>query len=108
MLRLINLAFILCLTAPIVSAQDQQDTKYFYTRQECYPLPAFLDTITQYGEDALFSSSGLTFDTDGTPYPGGVMFFVNQDTGTWTLGTLYPDGTVCITGVGTNFEPYVD
>jgi len=36
------------------------------------------------------------------------MFFVNQDTGTWSLMMLYGDGTACMTAIGTEFKPYTD
>ena len=35
-----------------------------------------------------------------------MMMFVNQDTGTWSLITLYPDGTGCMVATGRDFEPY--
>jgi len=103
---MIRLALILTLITTAVSAQD---TKFFFTKQECYPLTTFMNTVVnKYEEDALFTGTGVTISADGTPFTGGSMFFVNQDTGTWTLSTLYADGTVCVNGAGTNFEPYTD
>ena len=102
-----KLFIAVCLLAASSVYAQQEDTKYFYTKQDCYPLSAFMNTVVNnYKEQALFTGSGLTISANGTPFNGGVMFFVNQDTGTWTLATLYPDGMVCINAVGTDFEPF--
>ena len=91
----------------VLTAAHAQDVKYFYTEQECYPLVQFMDmVVNDYGESALFTGNGLTIGSDGNPYNGAVMMFVNQETGTWTLGTMYGDRTVCLSAVGTEFEPY--
>jgi len=34
------------------------------------------------------------------------MYFVNQDTGTWSLIALYPDSVACVIAAGTKFTPY--
>ena len=81
--------------------------KYFHTRQECAPLPQMMGSVVnEWGETALFTGEIVQFSTDGTPFRGGTMMFVNQDTGTWSLISLYGDGTACMAAVGTNFEPY--
>lgn len=99
------LAFVLGLTYPV--STNAQEKKYFYTRQECYPFDQFYSLTTQeWGEDPLFIGEGMTIGKEGQSFTGGAMFLVNQDTGTWTLGTLYADGTVCINAAGTNFAPY--
>jgi len=91
-----------------VNVQAQETTKkYFYTRQECEPVDTvMLNLVQKYGEMALFTGQGIQFDYEGTPFTGGVMFMVNQDTGTWTLITLYGDGTACVTAVGNEFGPF--
>lgn len=95
---------MLILATPAVA---QEADKYFYTRQQCGPAVEMMqDAVIGYNELALFTGTGLAFSVEGTPYQGGSMFFVNQDTGTWTLLTLYGDGTACITALGTDFEPY--
>lgn len=86
---------------------DPNRSKWFYTRQECMPLPRMLEnTMKKYGEEALFVGNGLTIAQDGTPFTGGTMFLVNQDTGTWSLITLYQDGTACLSAAGTDFDPF--
>ena len=90
----------------VVFAQSSNN-KYFMTRQECSPLPEMMDTVmNKYGETALFTGESLTFAPDGTPFRGGAMFLVNQDTGSWSLITLYGDGYACMTALGIDFEPY--
>lgn len=101
-----RLALALCLGLAS-GAYAEENTKWFNVVQECMPLQDFIDsTVQRYGEQALFTAEGVTLGADGTPYTGGVMFLVNQETGTWTLGTLYGDGTACINAAGTQFEPY--
>lgn len=106
MLRLINLAFILCLIAPIVSAQETP--KRFLTTQACDPVMKMSNlVISKYGEQPLFQGEGLVFAAPtGQPYRSSMMFFVNQDSGTWSLISLYPDGTACMVANGKNFKPY--
>lgn len=100
MLRLV-LAFVIGLPA-VASAQE---LKYFYTRQDCgQSYPMFAPSM-DYGEKPLFVGTSVILGVDGTPYQGGMMFTVNQDSGTWTLFTMYNDGTVCVVAFGENFEP---
>jgi hypothetical protein len=90
-------------------AYGQEETKYFYTRQECGPALVLLQNIVDnYNEEALFTGSNVSFGVDGMPYQGAGLFLVNQDTGTWSMLTMYGDGTACLTALGTEFEPYVD
>jgi hypothetical protein len=106
MLRLINLAFILCLTAPIVSAQDRPD-KTFYTKQPCAPFAEMLKAPAKYGESMLFTGTGLQFGMQSNqPFTGGMFFFTNQDTGTWTMLSVYGDGYACMVANGRDFKPY--
>jgi hypothetical protein len=108
------LVFVLLVTSVLAQTIPQDPptpntngTKWFNVRLECMPLPKMLEnTMEKYGEEALFIGRGLSVALDGTPYTGGTMFLVNQDTGTWSLVTLYQDGTACLTGAGTDFEPF--
>jgi hypothetical protein len=97
------------LTASVAYGQEQQDnTKWFMVKQECKPVAEFMaQVVGRWSEHALFSGKGVTIGAlDGMPYNGGVMLFVNQDSGTWTLGTMYSNGMVCISAAGTEFVPY--
>ena len=101
------LAFVLGLTiVPCASAQESQE-KRFYTYQACdHPLKMTDIVVGKYGEQPLFNGLGVQFHVNGTPYQSSVMFFTNQDTGTWSMVSLYPDGTACMIANGTKFEPY--
>lgn len=89
----------------ITGAAQAQNTKSFYTVQECGTPDVMFQVGVAYEEEILFFGTSMTFDTQGTPYVGSMMFAVNQDTGTWTMYTVYGDGTVCLTALGSNFEP---
>ena len=43
---------------------------------------------------------------EGTKYESAMMYFVNQETGTWSLLALYPDSIACVIAAGTKFTPY--
>ena len=90
------------------SEQPQSSLKYFFTRQDCYPLRDFYALVSMWRETPLFTGTGLTYSKDGEPFQGGTVFFVNTDTGSWTLATIYADQTVCFTAAGKDFVPYTE
>ena len=95
------------LTAFAQSADTQRDASLFYTRQPCDQFEKILEIVEdRYQEQPLFLGKSIQFDPQGQSYTGGSMLFVNQTSGTWSLVTLYGDGTACMTAVGTDFEPY--
>lgn len=98
MLRLIT-AIAMVLPA-VANAQE-----IFYTRQECGPSNTMFAESIYYEEQPLFSGMNVTYGYDGEPYYGNMMFTVNQETGSWSMFTLYPDGTVCMVNFGGLFEP---
>lgn len=99
------LAFILGLT--FMSPVNAQESKAFIAWQPCDTPDKMLATMSKYNETPLFTGSGIQFAAeDNTPYRGDSIFFVNQDTGTWSLISVYPDGTVCMIAVGKDFIPY--
>lgn len=102
-----RLAFALLLS--YTSTAIAQDVKYFYTKQTCGPVLEILAAnVDEFDEMPLFTGTGITLDQNDIPYRGAGMFFVNQETGTWSFLTLYPDNTACITASGLDFEPYTD
>lgn len=104
---LYSLPLVCFVLVSAVFAQSTSENKYFYTRQECEPFEKMYRMITErWGEKPLFIGQGLQISQTGEPFTGGSMFFVNQDSGSWSLVTLYPDGTSCMTSAGTNFQPY--
>ena len=105
-----RLALALCIGSLSMSpalAQDQNTAKSFITKQPCDKLPKMLETVKQYEEDLLFLGQGMTFAARNSQgYMGGMMFFTNQETGTWSMLQLYGDGSACLVMNGNNFAPY--
>ena len=90
-------------------AQEQEkQSKRFITTQACDPVMKMSDIVmNKYGETPLFQGEGLQFAAQtGQPFQSAMMFFVNQDKGTWSLVSLYPDGMACMVANGRDFEPY--
>lgn len=82
--------------------------KTFFATQSCDNVITMTELVmNKYKEKPLFKASGLQFSAqDGQAYAGSMMMFVNQDTGSWSFITLYPDGTGCMVATGKEFEPY--
>lgn len=100
-------SIVISLSTSAFAQDSNSDKTYFFTRAECWPSEKFMQMVmTRWGEDALFTGTSMTFGQDGKSYQGGMMFFVNQDSGTWTLANLYADGTICIQNAGTDFSPF--
>ena len=76
-------------------------------KQPCDRADKMFDTIKKYQELMLFTGEGLTFGVQNQVYNGGMFFFVNQDTGSWTMLQVYKDGMACMIFNGKNFEPYL-
>jgi len=108
MFRMI-LAFAFGIGIFATPATAQQQNKTFITTQPCDEVGKMAAIVTdKYGEQPLFSGEGLQFSAqNGQPYKSSMMFFVNQDTSTWSLIALYPDGTGCMVANGRAFEPYM-
>ena len=91
-------------------AQDnrtENTAKEFFVKQPCDVLPKLVDVVKGYKEDVLFMGEGMSFAaSNGQGYMGGMMFFTNQDTGTWSMLQLFGDGTACLVMNGRNFTPY--
>ena len=102
------LAFVLGLNiVSSASAQQESQEKRFFTYQSCDNVYRMTNLIIKkYGEQPLFQGEGLQFHVSGQPYTGSHMFFVNQETGSWSLVSLYPDGTACMVANGRDFRPW--
>ena len=92
----------------LATAANAQDSMPFFTTQMCKPAGLLFEDIDEFGETPLFTGASVTFTLDNQPVVGGSMFFVNQDTGTWSLVSLYNDGMACLVTVGNEFTPFVD
>ncbi len=75
-------------------------------RAPCGSWKEMQASIMKYREQLLFNGSGLTFGPKSEPYNGAMMFFVNQETGTWTMLQVYQDGVACMVFNGKNFSAY--
>ena len=89
------------------SAVAQEATKFFITKQPCEPLRQMSRKLDKWDEKILFTGNVVQFSTAGTPYTSSMLFQVNQDTGTWSLVSIYSDGTACVIASGNEFTPYV-
>ena len=105
---LLACAVSISLLASTAFAQEQNQGKRFITTQACDPVLKMSNLVmNKYGEKPLFQGEGLQFAAQtGQPFKSAMMFFVNQDTGTWSLISLYEDGTACMVANGRKFEPY--
>jgi hypothetical protein len=88
------------------TAASEETFLYFYNSQQCSSMSVLTDFLSFSGQTPLFTTNTVQYGADSTKYWGESVFFVNQDIGTWTLGTMYADGNVCVTASGTNFEPF--
>lgn len=103
-----RLALAVVLGLSVNPAIAQEDTsKRFYTMQGCDQWEKMAAVTGKYNEEILFIGDIRQFHQSGQPYNGGMLFSVNQDTGTWSLISLWPDGTACMVGSGENFSPYL-
>ena len=107
MKSLIISVIALLISSTFVFAQDSDD-KILITNNYCGPFNKVLETPKKYKEGMLFSADGGVFESrTGQYFKGGVFFFVNQDTGTWSLINIFGDGTACMMQSGTKFSPYL-
>lgn len=78
-----------------------------FLKAPCGTITEMTATIKKYREEMLFQGTGLTFSSQNQVYNGGMFFFTNQDTGTWTILQVFPDGMACMVFNGRNFQPYI-
>ena len=102
-------AVSISLFTTLAFAQENPQGQRFIATQPCEPVANMAKIVMEkYGEQPLFSAQGIQFSAvNDKGYTSDMMFFVNQDTGTWSLISLYPDGTGCMVATGKEFEPYM-
>ena len=89
------------------SAQEQQP-KILPLQAQCDSVDKMLPVMKQYNEELLFIGEGMTFSFGtGDPYRGGMMFYVNQDTGSWSMIQMFGDGVLCLLFNGGKFQPWM-
>jgi len=106
-----RLALALCVgslsMSPALAQQEDNTAKIFIAKQPCDVLPKMIEVIKGYKEELLFMGEGMSFAAQsGKGFMGGMMFFTNQDTNTWSMLQLYGDGTACLVMNGKGFVPY--
>lgn len=80
---------------------------FFRALQYCGQMQVVMQTIIIPAEQLpLFQGNGMQVELQQQKqYTSEMAFFVNQDTGTWTLAALYPGNLVCVIATGIDFEP---
>ena len=77
-----------------------------FLKAPCGKFDEMTDTVKKYNEELLFHGTGLTFSPQNKAFNGAMMFFTNQDTGSWTVLQVFGDGMACMIMNGRNFQPY--
>jgi hypothetical protein len=109
-LALTSLVATLFINPLLAQENTQKNTqgKTYWTRAMCQPYQVAAGTLKQYDETVLFTGNLLTFPAQGEePVMGRMVFSTNQDTGTYSIIQLFPDGMACLIGSGFAFEPYI-
>ena len=83
-----------------------QEYKQFQAKQLCAPWERLTRILDMRGEDILFTADGMQTDLGGNSFKSGMIFQVNQNTGTWSLVSFYGDGMACLVADGFEFRPY--
>lgn len=101
----LTLAFLLFTTPAYCESTD------FNTSHICDDADKILNfTVSEFNEAPLFKGIGFPVYYDETGVKSETeayaVFFVNQDTGTWSLIYAFGDNTACIMADGAEFEPY--
>ena len=89
----------------------QAPLKEYFTSKPviCGPINKIIDSSKNLGENPLLSADGLTLLDNGTlsTEASKYVFGFNQETGTWTLIELLPDGVqACVIGKGNRIKIY--
>jgi len=107
-----TIALALSLLTIPANAQSVEPIGVYDTKLYCYAAPDAMMIVGLYEEKPLFTGLANLDSTDSagedTSLTGPMVFFVNQDTGTWVNYIFSPTGEICVISVGGNFEPYSD
>ena len=78
-----------------------------YTMAPCDKVDTMFDLVSEkYNEELLFIGNGMIFSPQQMPYRGGMFFFTNQETGSFSIVQVFQDGMACMIMNGRNFAPY--
>jgi len=104
---LIAVIAVLC-TTNIGTAQENTEVPPFFSAQKCYTLQDLAASAKQFNESVLFNGKIVQQHASGRYVNSEFVFTVNQDSGTWSLVSLFPNGWACQVANGYDFEPFVD
>ena len=101
----------LLLTLSLFAAPTYAEPFEFNTSHVCDDYKKIVNyTMSEFGETALFKGIGFPVYYDNNGVRGEteayMVFFVNQDTSTWSLIYVFGNGEACIMDTGAEFEPY--
>ncbi len=94
----------LSLTAAPLAAQEVPP---FQASQACGTFAVMAEQTKKYNEQILFKGEILQQHMSGQMVRSEMVFMTNQDTGSWTLVSLFPNGWACMVANGSKFEPYL-
>ena len=94
-------------TMPKTLPPGQNKSLGLFLKAPCGHITEMTNTIKKYREEMLFHGTGLTFSPQNQVYNGGMFFFTNQETGSWTIMQVFSDGMACMIMNGKNFKPYI-
>jgi hypothetical protein len=102
--------YLILLTALLAAPAVAQESNYppFYAMQSCATMQEIAEISKKHNEPILFNGQILNIHASGQTIKTEFVFTVNQDTGSWTLVSLYPNGIACMVANGSNFEPYTE
>lgn len=101
-----SIVYSTILLTSTVSAQEQVPP--FISAQPCAPMQEVAVQTLQYKEETLFKGMMLQRHASGQYVNSSMVFTVNQDTGTWSLISLYDNGYACMVANGSQFEPFIE
>lgn len=84
-----------------------QEVPPFHSVQACGTMPDMAEQMREYGEEILFNGKILQQHISGQLVDTEFVFSTNQDTGSWTMISLFPNGWSCLVANGTGFEPFI-
>ena len=102
---LLTIAAIIIISAAATNAQEEELLRFFNPSQPCIPVQLALESAKEHGEKLLFTATGTQIYME-VPFQGATMFFVNQETGTWSFIHAFEDGYACLITSGIGFTPY--
>lgn len=95
--------FAALLAAPLFA---QENIPPFQAMQPCDTLNNMASLAQKHGEEVLFNGQILNIHASGPTMVTEFVFSVNQDSGSWSLVSLWPNGWACLVANGKKFTPY--